>query len=380
MQNLLSRRSGPTALVLTALAALVIGCGGGGGGGGSNGSDGSTNAGTTNSGTTNAGTTNAGSSSDAGGTGGTDGGAGSLPQDSVFYVETTPGSNPVTYDVKYTKEDGSGQGTYATGVSSDVAPASPDPSAAGKFVFAAKPAGSATYGIYRNSSVSTAGATTIVDPSRGLTEVRTIQVARDGSKVVYVAATSTSIDAPFRLYVVSTTAGSVPTLLDLAESAAISSDGLKVVYSKFPSGESDTELYVRFFADSSAIRLTSNSLFDDDPQFSKDGTKAVFSQQVSTSTQRQRLGIIDLSSKAVTNLDPVPAGYQVAPSFNFAANRVSFVVLGNAPGVSGVYTSDTSGANVTKVLASDDLRAATYWSTPTGRAGRPSLGLGFSRR
>ncbi len=359
------------------LAGIVIGCGGGG----NDKNNGSTNATSGSNSGSNAGTNAGTTASNPGGTGGTDGGTGNLPQDSIFYTVSS-GAGTGTYDVRYVKEDGTGSGVYATGVSGDAPPASPNPAVSGQFVFAAKPTGSNAYGLYKGTvaSATDPNTTRILAPSLG--QISTLQVSRDGSKVIYVGATSASSNVQ-NLYVVSASGG-VPTQIDSdVFSASLSSDGSKVVYSKAPTGSDILELYVRFLNETASTRLTNNDVYDDDPQFSKDGTKIVFTQQVSGSTH-ERLATINLTAGApyaATTFDPVPTSdFQRGPSFNSAGTRVSFVVIG-VPGAQGVWTSNVDGSDARQIVANDNLLSPTYWSTPNGRSiGGQTLGLSRSRR
>ena len=390
MANLLSRRSAPAALVSVMFAAVVLGCGGGGGGGGSS-SNGSTNSGSTNSGSTNSGSTNSGNTT-AGATSGTDGGSGQLPTDVVFYAVPNGGSN-FAYDVRYVSPDGTGDTIYASNVANGAPVASPDPSAAKRVVFAYRASASANYGIYRkvltdsSTPLDPTGADVVVAPAYA--EVTTLQVARDGSKVVYVAGNGISDS----LYSAPTSSTTVPTALDTAvDTASLSADGTKVVYSKFPDDNTATEIYVRFLSAPTAdpIRLTNNDEYDDDPQFDKTGKKVVFAETVAQG--RERLAIVnDLTAKpvVVSVIDPsIPAGTSPAtadnilraPSFNGALTddglKISFVVKSTISGASGLYTVNLDGSSPQQIVPSTLLLNATYWTTPQGRAfARQTFGL-----
>lgn len=363
----LLRRSGTVPLFAAVFAAIVIGCGGGGGGGG-----GSTSATAGSSAGSDAGSS-AGGVTD-GTTAGTDGGVGSLPQDRIFYAEAT--EDALHYNVLFTSEDHTVTGTYASNLSFDT-PSSPDPSAANQIVFAAKPSGATKFGIYRNTTISTVGATTIVGNIYG--EIDSIEVARDGSRVVFVAAVTAG--GTLGVYSVSTTVGSAPTKLDNALEASLSSSGDRVVYSNFPAGGSLPNIYVRKFSESTSHQLTNNTLDEADPQFSKDGTKVVFAQQVGT-TDRFRLATVDLSTGTLTTLDPIPTASVRGPSFNGDASRISFVVQSPTDSVNGIYTTDTAtGTTLTQVVSSIMLQTSTYWSTTSGRSvGGVPFSFGLHRR
>lgn len=366
----LLRRSGAVPIVAAAFAAIVIGCGGGGGGGGgSTSSTAGTVAGTTASTTSTAGTTATDGSS-----AGTDGSLGALPQNRIFYAEAT--LDALHYNVLFSSEDNTVTGTYASNLSFDT-PSSPDPSAANQIVFAFQPTGSPKYGIYRNTSISLTGATTIVAPNYG--EIDSLQVSRDGSRVVFIAAVSAG--GTQGLYSVPTAAGSAPTKLDNAVDASLSSSGDRVVYSSYPLGGSLPDIYIRKFTESSPHRMTNNTLDEADPQFSKDGTKIVFAQQVGT-TDRFRLAVCNVATGVVTTLDPIPTASVRGPSFNGDGTRISFVVQSSTDSVNGIYTTDTAtGATATQVLASVRLQTSTYWTTINGRSpGGIPFGLNVHRK
>lgn len=370
MATLLSRRSGPVGLALTALAALIIGCGGGGGGGNNS----TTTTGTT--GTTGTSGTSSSTSGAAGSIGGgTDGGTGALAANSIYYIVNGANSG---YDVKVTKEDGTGTGTYATGLSADSPVASPDPSSSGRLVFAASITTNGALGIYRNTSASTTGATTIVTPR--YSEVDSLMVSRDGKKVVYVAATSGGNP---QLYVVATTGSGTPTLLDGDEivAADLSSTGNIVVYEKLPSTGSTT-LFARDLTATNPIQLTQSDGRDrDEPQLSKDGSKVAFSQD--DGTGRHTLATLSAVGGAITTIDPFP-GTTVsvrAPSFSGDGTRLVFVAEGDSTTNTGLFTCDLNGANLIQVpntVAPLPLRSL-YWTNAGGRAAGQGLSLHLNR-
>ncbi len=357
MATLLSRRSGPVALASTVLAALIIGCGGGGGGGNTT----TTTTGSTN--TTGTSTTTSGAAGTIGG--GTDGGTGALQANAIYYLTSDPTAG---YDVKYTNESGSVAGTYATGVTQLAPVASPDPSSAGRLLFAAPASSTSTLlGIYRNTSATTAGATTVVTPR--YSEIDSLQVSRDGTKVVYVAATTA--DATPHLYSVATTGSGTPTLLDGDEiiSADLSSTGNIVVYEKLPSTGS-TELYVRDLSATAPVQFTNDAFDQDEPQFSKDGSRIVFSQD--DGTGRHVIGLLSSAGGAITTVNPFPGTTTSvrAPSFNAAGTRIAFVAEGDTTANTGLFTCDLSGGTVTQIpntVAPLPLRSL-YWTNNGGRA------------
>ena len=351
MTNPLLRRYGPAALA-TLLAALVIGCGGGGGGGGKNGSN-------STGGTNTSGTTTSSTSGDAATLGGgTDGGSGNLAPNSIYFLV----GNGDGYDVRVTSEANPSPTVYATGIPTDAPVATPDPSAAGRLVFAAT-AANGQIGIYRNTGISLTGATTFVSPQ--FAEVVSLQVSRDGKRVVLVA-TPSGANEP-RLY--TATVGGIPVLLDAGYviSAELGSDGTNVVYEKI-TADGDTEIFVRDIAATTALQITNDAVDESQPQFSKDGKKVVFSML--DAKGRSSLGTLSAVGGAITPIDPFP-GTDVnlyAPSFNSDGTRVAFLAFGDTVDDSGIYTCDLAGGNVSKVAPGDPLPLeSVYWTNANGR-------------
>lgn len=344
MPHPLLRRSGPATLVTTLAAALVIGCGGGGGGNDDNGSGSTTS------------TTDTGGNTTIGG--GTDGGSGNLQPDCIYYLQTGAGG----YSVKFANEGGTAAGTLATGLTGVNPVAVPDPSATGRILFVA--ASGSRFGIYRNTTASTTGAQVIVAPT--YTEIDSLMVSRDGTRVVYTAA-PTDGDNP-HLY--TAVVGSAAVLLDgdYVLSADLDSDGAHVVYQKLPAA-GDSELFTRDLAASAPVQLTNNDLYEDDPQFSKDGTKVVFS--LAPENGRAVLGYLTAGSGVVTTFDPLPgsATNLRAPSFNGSGTRVAFLAEGEAVAQSGIDTCDLTGGSPLQVVGGDPLPLRSlYWTNATGRA------------
>ena len=349
MTNLPLRRFGPAALATT-LAALVIGCGGGGGG-----DKKPTTTGTT---STN-GTAGTSATTDGGTLGGeTDGGSGNLAPNSIYFLVGNGGG----YDVKVTSEANPNPTVFATGLPADAPVATPDPSAAGRLVFAATDT-NGQIGIYRNSSISLTGATTFVNPQ--FAEVLTLQVSRDGKRVVFVA-TPAGTSEP-RLY--TATLGGTAVLLDSGYviSAELGSDGTRVVYEKV-TDDGDSELFVRTIGATTSTQLTDDAVDESQPQFSKDGKTVVFSML--SATGRSTLGTLTSAGGAITPIDPFP-GTTVnvyAPSFNGAGTRLAFVAFGDTVEESGVFTCDLNGGNVLRVASGDPLPLfSVYWTNANGR-------------
>ena len=353
MTNLSLRRFGPAAAATT-LAALVIGCGGGGGGGGDKKP--------TSTGTS---STNTGGTNTSGTTGGplggeTDGGSGNLAPNSIYFLV----GNGSGYDVKVTSEADPNPTVFASGLPADAPVATPDPSAAGRLVFAATDA-NGKIGIYRNTSISLTDATAFVAPQ--FAEIVSLQVSRDGKRVVFVA-TPSGANEP-RLF--TATLGGTPVLLDAgyAISAELGSDGTRVVYEKV-TDDGDSELFVRTIGATTSTQLTDDAVDEGQPQFSKDGTKVVFTMRDTTPEGRSTLGTLTAAGGAITPIDPFP-GTTVdvfAPSFNGAGTRIAFLAFGDTVEQSGIFTCDLAGRTVQRVASGDPLPlASVYWTNATGR-------------
>ena len=372
------------------LAAIIIGCGGGGGGGG--GGTGST--GTT--GTT--GTTgNTGTTGTTGNPGATTGvsiggdattgttGTGTLVANAIYFIQL--GNDGQTYDVKYTTEPAAGAGvnpplTYATGLPTDSPVASPDPSAAGKTVFANAPSGG-QFGVYRGTNpASSAGAQTIVNAVYD--HIDTIQVARDGSRVVYVAAPAGE-DPHLYYALVSANPASAPTapvLLDGGNvtSAQINPAGTQVVYSRVDT--SGTNLYVRTFSASASKLLIASAGDHAEPQYSKGGpSRVVYSVGASENARH----VIEIITPIGTTgrVDPFPAGSDISmrsPTYSPDGLRIAFVGESTNVSESGIYSCDELGQNLRKI-ADGIIQPSIYWTTAEGRGqGGISLLLNGPRR
>ena len=369
MQKILSRRSGPTTLFASLLAALVIGCGGGGGGGktSTTGTSGfptttGTTTGTVPGATT--GVTIAGDSSS--------GGSGKLIANALYFIELSEDAQ--SYSVKYTTEPAPGGGivpptTYATGLSLDSPVASPDPSASGQILYAAAPSGS-QFGIYRGTNpASTTGAQTIV--SSAYEGIDTIQVSRDGTKVVYIARPVGDTASHLYYALVNSDPASVPSApvrLDGGEvlSAEISAGGSQVVYARVDSN--GTSLYVRNFASSTSKPLISDGRDYGEPQYSKGGLERVV-YSVGTSDSSRHIAEFITPAGSVGKIDPFPAGSEISmrsPTYNSDGTRIAFYADAPDSADSGIYTCDITGQNLVKA-ANGVLPPSIYWTTLTGR-------------
>lgn len=368
MQTPTFRRSAPAVLVLAALA-IVVGCGGGGGGGGSS-SNGTTSTTSTPSTTGTPSTTSTTSTPVAFTT------SGALLSDTIYYSNRNTGETTINYDVRSINPNGTGGTTYASFPNGDVPAVAADPSAPGRVVFAAAASGSSVYGIYRNTSLTTVGAEVLVAPTYSY--VSTIQPSPDGSRVLYVASTG---ENPTRVYSL-TIAGKALANIDEGNFASLSYDGTKVVYEKTLT-DTNSEIYLRVLGSGSSTRLTNNAVDDLEPQFSKDGTKVVFAEDVAGDVGRRIIAIQDLSTLAITTVEPLSGGSHEFPSFNGPGDRLSFV--GYSADASGLYVTGVGFTNPALIVANnggtDTFVLGTYWTGFQGRStGLPTLGINFTRR
>src|SRR5262249_32678840 len=143
----------------------------------------------------------------------------------------------------------------------------------------------------------------------------------------YVAAVAGASEP--NLYKVSLTGGA-PVLLDSAEDANLNATGDKLVYSKIPVGAT-TEIFTRGVnAGDTATRLTNNDFEDEFAQWSKDGTKIVFSSSPAGSLH---IYTMNADGSNVTQVSNTANADDLSPTFNGTGSQVAFYSLGNTQDV-----------------------------------------------
>ena len=120
-----------------------------------------------------------------------------------------------------------------------------------------------------------------------------------------------------------------------------------MVYEKLPATGS-AELYVRDLSATTPVQFTNDAVDQDEPQFNKEGSRIVFSQDDGTGTGRHVIGMIASAGGAITVIDPFP-GTDVsvrAPSMNYNSTRIAFVAEGDSTSNTGVFTCDLKGGTL----------------------------------
>ena len=236
-----------------------------------------------------------------------------------------------------------------------------NPSAPGSVLFSYSPSGTGT-GIYSNTSISAAGANTIVAPS--FDSVSMLQVTPDGSTLVFIASTG----GVSSLYSVATTGGSTLRIA-AADTAALSADGTKIAYSsQTTTGEM---LSVMALTGENVSTLTPGTSVDLYPQFSRDGSTLIFSSNRAASGASSVFDLytINLSSRAITRVTNSSNSSKFGASFNDQGTQISYVSLStDQTSATGVWVCNSNGTSPSLIWTSDSVGASTYWSSATGRA------------
>lgn len=243
---------------------------------------------------------------------------------------------------------------------------------ANEVIFGDSPVAFGGVGVYKNSTLSQSGAIQIVPPQ--FDNVSFLQVTPDGKSVVFIG----SIGSSSSLYTAAMN-GSSLTVVDSADTCALSSDGNKVVYSNGVSGSG--EIFVcPVNPIGIPVRLTNNSFDDLYPQFSKDGLKIVFSsdRDQTNSTTPYDLYIMNADGSSVQRVTNSPNMSEFGASFSPDGSILSYSGIGDSAGTSGIFTiSSAAGGSMSSkftLLLSDNIGNGTYWSSSQGRL--LSLGSG----
>lgn len=357
-------------VAITALAVLVIGCGGGGGSSVSAGADSGANAGADSG--ANAG---ADSGADSGANAGADSGsAGVLPSNVVFYTETPTAS---VSEIRYITPAGGGDTSYAS-LGANYACVALNPVNANQRFFAYQADATSPYGIYKNGTVNFAGAVQVVAPTYA--SVISLQMANDGNTLYYVAA-APGADTP-QIFKVAT-AGGTPVALDNAEDAHLNAAGTTLVYSKLTPAFT-TDIWKRGVNTADVpVRLTNSDGEDEFVQWSKDGTKIAFSSDRSGTMRVYTMAADGTNVHQVTSTGET---LDLSPSFNSDGSKIAYLAISNdaVGSPSNLTTVSSAGTDQGKVSlkAAQDFLLGTYWTGTNGRAigVTPVLGQRFRRQ
>jgi hypothetical protein len=351
-------------VLVTALAGIVIGCGGSSGSGGLTSATNSTSfPTTTNPTTSNPTTTNPTTANPTNGT------PGNLPQDVVVYTE---GVGAAT-EIRTIKQDGSQDALYAS-IPQLYRGFGIDPSRANVKLFGYHTAADEPYGIYRNTTINREGATEIVPPTYGY--VDQIQVSPDGSTIYFVAASGT--DGEAKLFSVPF-AGGTPAVIDNAETFHLNQAGDKIVYSKPVGG--DGELFVRSVPSTGEpVQITNNEQEDLLPQWNKQGNRIVFARDKQIGQEfRFDLYTISPTGTNETQLTATDDQDERGASFNSAGDAIAYSAIGGPTTGDGLYRVPVAGGTRVAIKQTDGILDGTYWTTANGRSGNGAY-YGLTRR
>ena len=296
--------------------------------------------------------------------------AGALPANVIFYSDTT--DQGATTNDRQVNPDGTGQKLL------DSFPAAfqaitRNPVIKNQIVFGYSPQGGVnpTYGIYRNSSVSANSAKQIVAPKYRL--VTEIQVSPDGSTVYYIASIGSGNT---ELYKVPVTGG-VPVVLN---SDAIFSmnvdevDGSRITYDKvvmYSNGNFKSTIFVQPTKNTGvAVQLNPDSTANYAcPQFSKDGSKIVFTcDKADAQGEVYVMNSTDGSNMVQVTNNPTINKLYNGCAFSADGTMVAYVGFDTVGSAYGVYVSSAIGSNESSTNIVNDLaiKPGINWTSSTG--------------
>lgn len=322
------------AVLTVGLVCLVIGCGGG-----------STSSGTSTT-------------------------AGVLPANVIFFIDTT--DQGATTNYRQVNPDGTGQKLLYSFPAAFQA-ITLNPVIKNQIVFGYSPnAGvNAKYGIYKNSSVSATSVKQIVAPVYRL--VSEIQVSPDGSTVYYIAAIGSGNT---ELYKVPITGG-VPVVLN---SDAIFSmnvdevDGSRITYDKvvkYSNGNFKSTIIVQPTKNTGVpVELNPDSSANYAcPQFSKDGSKIVFtSDKADAQGEVYVMNSTDGSNMVQVTSNPTINKLYNGCTFSADGTKVAYIGFDTAGSAYGVYESSLIGGSGSSTNIVNDLtiNPGINWTSAAG--------------
>ena len=270
-------------------------------------------------------------------------------------VFTLPGSAADKSEIRVMGMDGSDEKTFAT-INSGIQGFSINPANRTQKFFGAQRASTGKYGIWRNTALDPTSAISVVTPA--FDAIYTVSVTKDGKKVLF---TATEDNAAPKLYVADATKmNGKATALDEAVSFALSPDGKDVVYSKL--NEKSLDLFKRKLSEEKPTKIVANAGDDDAPQYSKDGTRIVY-------TSNKPNGLRDIYTCKANGTDELMVTNTVAddefsPSYNADGSAIAYIIPSGA--AAGVYRIPSAGGSRVSVKVADNV-SDVYWTEGTGR-------------
>ncbi|MFI5386873.1 MAG: TolB family protein, partial [Fimbriimonadales bacterium] len=274
--------------------------------------------------------------------------AGTLPANVILYSR----GDGVTSTVYRVNPDGSNTQVFASLPASYAAfAASPADS---RVAFAHTPGGLA-YGVFVNTSVDVAGATT-VDPGPYIF-VGSMQFTPDGSKVIYVAQGASGNSG---LFVANANGSGSPLRLDDADDAALGQGGTEIVYSRLFSSE---HVCLRKIDGTGFAQVTTGASNNFLAQWSKDGQNLFFT------SDRSGANAIWTMKWDGSNPARITSGLgEYGSSPNGAGSLIAFTRIAVDTTKTGVYTVGVDGTGEAPVIKTTDVEQSIYWTSANGRA------------
>lgn len=359
-------REAVTGLCVFALCGTFIACGGGGGGGGGTVTTGTNSTNSTNTTTTSTTTT---ATTTGTGTSTTGTSTGTLFPDQIFYG-IADGNGKTLHRIM---PDGSGDQVFAT--LPTTIPNATVNNAGDAYAFFVEldadpgPNVDIRYNLFRNNSVNTAGALRLT-PQNGSNNfwnflyVGTVQYTPDGTKIIFTAATA---ENDFGIYSVNAGGGALTRLTSTGvanqyEEAMINLAGDKIVATRLFGGAG--EIYTMDITLGGAgvaniVNVSNNAAEDFMPQWSKDGTKIVFSSD-------RNAGQFDIlwmnANGSNVALLAGDARDEYGPSLNNDSTFVAYTILSGDIDQFGLYKKDTVGGLAGSLVLNSGIVQQVYWT------------------
>jgi Tol biopolymer transport system component len=213
--------------------------------------------------------------------------------------------------------------------------------------------------------------------------VGTVQYTPDGSKIIFTASVG---DNDFAIYSVNAGGGALTRLTATGianqyEEAWINLAGSKIVATRVSGGAGDIvtmDITNGGAGVNNITNVTNNPAEDFMPQWSKDGTKIVFS----TDRNSGQFDIYWMNANG-TNLALLAGDVtdEYGPSLNDAGTFVAYTVLSGDINSFGLYKKDTAGGLAGSLVLDSGIVQQVYWTPdpPPNRSHSPMGGVQFGR-
>lgn len=293
-----------------------------------------------------------------------------LPPNTIFYT-AADALDPTATDLRTINPNGTGDTLFASEPTQFSAVAA-NPNVQNQLVFAftnsANPGSdpNATYGLYRNTTVSLAGATQLTNPSTlALNSVGTIFFTPDGQRMLFTGA----IGSDHALYIMDSNGLNLTRLVS-ADDASLSPDGSKIIFSQSQGAEDDL-LWMGIGETSGHPFLTTVDTDEIMPQWSKDGTKITFAAKPAASlTAPYDIYVVSFGGGTAGTPVKITANgdFNFSPSFSPDGSQVAFDRISTVDTTqNGVYRVGSGGGSESIVTLNAGIENGLYWTSSTGR-------------